>query len=78
MGSIRKKKPDALTRMSGFLSIEKSPTLYTEDFAKQKAAELQSGDPSWKWEAVLRNTERNLWAIMFTDEDGYTEQFNLL
>ena len=74
MGTIRKKKPDALTRMSGFLSIAGPATLSPEDRAKFLASQAQAGDPDWKGEAVLVNPERRLWAVQYTDEDGHTER----
>lgn len=74
MGTIRKKKTSALTRMSGFRSIADPATLYPEDRAKFLAAQAQAGDPDWKWEAVLVNPERGLWAVQYTDEQGHAER----
>lgn len=74
MGTIRKKKTSALTRMSGFLSVAKPAILFPEVQAKALAVDLQIGDPDWKWEAVLANPEKDLWAIQFTDEHGHAER----
>ena len=76
MGTIRKKKTSALTRMSGFRSIVGPDCLYPEAYAKKTVVELQAGDPDWKWEAMLKNQEKNLWAIQLTDEDGNVQRFS--
>lgn len=77
MGTIRKKRTSALTKMSGFLLPPKNADLYPEDYAKKRAAELAASDPDWKWEAVLVNAIRGLWAIQYTDQDGYTERVSI-
>lgn len=74
MGTIRKKKTSALDRMSGFRSIAGPAILYPEDRAKFLAAQAQVGDSDWKWEAVLVNPEKGLWAVQYTDEQGHTER----
>lgn len=77
MGAVRKKKRDALTRAAGMRSIVSPVILYPEARAKFLASEAQRGDPDWKWEAVLVNQEKGLWAVQFTDEEGHTERVGL-
>lgn len=78
MGTIRKKKPDALTRMSGFLSIASEPFLYgNEAEARRVVAELEkgeSGPDAWKYEVCLVNPDRGLWEIRMTDETGFSQR----
>lgn len=72
MGRIRKKKQ--ASPLVRFSSIVSPATLYPEARAKFLAAEAQRGDPDWKWEAVLVNEEKGLWAVQYTDEEGHTER----
>lgn len=78
MGSIRKKKPDALTRMSGFLSIASEPFLYgNEAEALRIVSELnagESGPDAWKYEVNQVNFDRGLWEIRMTDETGFSQR----
>jgi len=77
VGTIRKKKTSALTRMSGFLTPSE-PFLYgNEAEARRVVAELEkgeSGPDAWKYEVNLVNPDRGLWEIRMTDETGHSQR----
>ena len=64
-------------QVTGYVATPKEALLYPEARAKALAADLQIGDMDWKWEAVLVNAEKGLWAVQFTDEQGHTERVSL-
>lgn len=76
-GPRMKKKPDALARMSGFLTPSE-PFLYgNEAEARRICAELQKGDngpDAWKYEVNQVNFDRGLLEIRMTDETGYSQR----